>query len=200
MEIKIRNRWTNVVIHEGNHVSLREAVATAIKVDVNLSGADLRSANLSGANLSGADLRSADLRSANLSGANLSDVNLSDVNLSGADLRSANLSDVNLSDVNLSGADLRSANLSDVNLSDVNLSGADGLCYAQVSFSGHGECGRMLTAIKRTEEIELFCGCFTGNVEALRQYIANGKERLKKTRTLALDTVLVLLEATNETD
>ena len=180
MEIKIRNRWTNVVIHEGNHVSLREAVATAIKVDVNLSGADLRSANLSGANLSGADLRSADLRSANLSG--------------------ANLSDVNLSDVNLSGADLRSANLSDVNLSDVNLSGADGLCYAQVSFSGHGECGRMLTAIKRTEEIELFCGCFTGNVEALRQYIANGKERLKKTRTLALDTVLVLLEATNETD
>ena len=155
MEIKIRNRWTNVVIHEGNHVSLREAVATAIKVDVNLSGADLRSANLSGANLSGADLRSADLRSANLSGANLS---------------------------------------------DVNLSGADGLCYAQVSFSGHGECGRMLTAIKRTEEIELFCGCFTGNVEALRQYIANGKERLKKTRTLALDTVLVLLEATNETD
>ena len=165
MEIKIRNRWTNVVIHEGNHVSLREAVATAIKVDVNLSGADLRSA---------------DLRSANLSG--------------------ANLSDVNLSDVNLSGADLRSANLSDVNLSDVNLSGADGLCYAQVSFSGHGECGRMLTAIKRTEEIELFCGCFTGNVEALRQYIANGKERLKKTRTLALDTVLVLLEATNETD
>jgi len=155
MEIKIRNRWTNVVIHEGNYVSLREAVATAIKV-----GTNLRSANLSGA-----DLRSADLRSANLSGADLS----------GADL---------------SGADL----------SDVNLSGADGLCYAQVSFSGHGECGRMLTAIKRTEEIELFCGCFTGNVEALRQYIANGKERLKKTRTLALDTVLVLLEATNETD
>ncbi len=153
MDIKIKNRWTGAVIHEGDYVSIYEAVANAIQVDADLSGANLRNANLSGANLSGADLRNA----------------------------------------NLSGADLRNANLS-----GANLSGALGLCYAQVSFSEHGECGRMLTAIKRAEEIELFCGCFTGNLEALRQYIGNGEERLKKTRTLALDTVLILLEATND--
>jgi hypothetical protein len=134
----------------------------------------VKAALASRANLSGADLSGADLSRANLSGANLSGANLSRANLSGADL---------------SGADLSGADLSRV-----------GVKWAQIGFMGHGECGRMLTAIqiKETDEIKFYCGCFTGTVDELRTYIQNGEERLRKTRKLALDTVLILIEAKND--
>ena len=78
-----------------------------------------------------------------------------------------------------------------------NLSGANLHAYAQVSFRGHGECGRMLTALQQSNahEVRLFCGCFNGSVDDLRKYIADGDAKYRKTRTLALDTVLVLLAA-----
>jgi uncharacterized protein YjbI with pentapeptide repeats len=142
-------------------------------------------ANLSGAVLSGADLSGANLSGAVLSGADLSGADLSRAVLSGADLRSADLS----------GADLRSADLSGADLSE-----CKGLfAYAQVSFTGHGERGRMLTAIRRKDgdAPELSCGCFYGNTKALREYIANGNELYRKTRTVALDTVLMLLDLRN---
>jgi hypothetical protein len=93
----------------------------------------------------------------------------------------------------LSGANLSGANLSGANLSGANLSGAaDG--WAQVSFMGHGECGRILTVIKRPgTEPEFFCGCFTGTEAQLHAYIAKGGVRLAPSRTLALETVLMLL-------
>jgi uncharacterized protein YjbI with pentapeptide repeats len=127
---------------------------------------------------------------ANLSGANLSGANLSRAYLSGADLSCAYLSGADLSGANLSRAYLSGADLSRANLS----------AFAQVSFSGHGECGRMLTAIRQKEgdEIRLFCGCFSGSVQDLRDYIAKGESRYAKTRTLALDTVLALIEARND--
>jgi hypothetical protein len=39
---------------------------------------------------------------------------------------------------------------------------------------------------------------FSGSVDELREYIAKGNPLLAKTRTLALETVLVLLAAQNE--
>lgn len=76
------------------------------------------------------------------------------------------------------------------------LSGSDLYAYAQVSFLGHGECGRMLTAIKQTEESEIYlcCGCFRGSEKDLKDFIANGEERFRKSRTLAMKTVLKLLK------
>ena len=71
--IQIKNRWTGAVIHEGDYVSLLEAIAGAIKSRANLYGANLSGANLSRADLSGANLSRADLSGANLSGANLTD-------------------------------------------------------------------------------------------------------------------------------
>ena len=58
----------------------------------------------------------------------------------------------------------------------------------------------MLTAIrqKEGEEIRLFCGCFTGSVEELKTYIANGEKRYAKSRTVAMETVLMLLEIKKE--
>ena len=132
--------------------------------------------------------------------ANLSGADLSGANLSGADLSRANLYGANLSGVNLSGADLSGANLSGADLSGANLSGANLYAYAQVSFKGHGECGRMLTVIRQKEgdELRFYCGCFRGTEQELRQYIADSDPKYAKTRTLALDTVLALIAAQNE--
>ncbi len=129
MKTQIKHRFTEAVLHEGDYVSILEAVSGAIKAGADLSGADLSGANLSGANLSDAVLSGADLSDANLSDANLSRVNLYGANLSDADLSGANLSDANLyganlSRVNLYGANLYGADLSRANLSGANLSGA----------------------------------------------------------------------------
>ncbi len=169
MKIEIKSWLTGSVLFEGDFSCIADAVNHAVA----------RSANLSSANLS-----SADLRSANLSSANLSYANLSSADLNYANLRSANLSSANLSSADLSSADLSYAAHS----------------WAQVAFMGHGECGRMLTAIqiKKTDKPAFFCGCFTGNEKSLRKYIADGDARLRKTRTLAVDTVLALLNAKNE--
>ena len=121
---------------------------------------------------SSADLRFANLRSADLSFANLRSADLSFANLSSADLRSA---------------DLRFANLSS----------AKNLLYSACYFSGHGECGRQLLAVKIGEEIKLFCGCFKGDEKELRDYIEKGDEDLKASRLLALETVLKLIEVKN---
>jgi len=160
-----------------------------------LSGTGGKRANLSRADLSGANLSRADLYGANLYGADLSGANLSGANLSGADLYGANLSGADLSGADLSGADLSRAILSRAILSRAILSRAILSGYAQVSFKGHGEIGRMLTAIRQTPDSELYfcCGCFRGSESDLRTYIAEGLEKLRESRTLALETVLKLI-------
>ena len=54
--------------------------------------------------------------------------------------------------------------------------------------------GRQLLVIKIQAETKLFCGCFSGSESDLREYIKNGEERYKDSRTIALDTVLILLK------
>ena len=153
--------------------------------------ADLSRANLSGANLSGA----------NLSGANLSGADLSGADLSGADLSRANLSGARLSGADLSGADLSRANLSGARLSGANLSGADLSgsvhAWAQVAFKGHGECGRMLTAVIYADGQDAVyqCGCFSGSLDELKAYIKNSEQHYRAGRTLAMETVTKLLTA-----
>ena len=141
MNIKIKNKWTDAVIHEGDYASIYEAVAGAIKNganlryanlrDVNLRGANLRDANLCGAELCGANLRDANLRDVNLCGADLCGADLCGADLRGANLRGANLRDANLRDANLCGANLRDVNLCGANLRDAKLCGAE-LCGANL--------------------------------------------------------------------
>jgi len=173
-------QWASRRNHDHPHALRareREAALNTMKIEIKswLTGSVLFEGDLSCiANLTYADLRSADLRSADLSSANLTY----------ADLRSANLSSANLS-----YADLRSANLSYAVDS-----------WAQVAFMGHGECGRMLTAvrIKKDGEPTFFCGCFTGTLKQLEGYIEKGAPNLKKTRTLAMKAVVEMLDARNE--
>ena len=172
------------VLFEGDFSCLSDAVTAAVKGGVRLAGANLAGANLAGANLA----------RANLAGANLARANLARAYLARAYLARANLAGANLARAYLAGANLDGANLAGANL--------DGAChhFAQVAFSGHGECGRMLSAVilKKGEAPRLFCGCFTGDVDELRAFIAKGDTRLRKTRTLALDTVMALLAAEND--
>ena len=114
--------------------------------------------------------------------------------LRGADLQGADLQGAYLRGAYLQGADLQGAYLQGADLRGALHA------FASVSFLGHGECGRTLTAMRRKEgdAPELMCGCFSGNTKELREYIANGPEKYRKTRTLALETVLALLDAKND--
>lgn len=161
----------------------------------NLSGARLVGEDLSGENLSGAELAGAILTNSNLIG-----TIFNGANLSGAKLDNANLADADLSFAMLADADLYNANLSGAKLSftvfdRANLQLCSGIVYAQVSFTGHGECDRMLTAFRQADESKIYfcCGCFRGNEEELREFIEHDLEELKPSRLLALETVLKLI-------
>ena len=111
-----------------------------------------------------------------------------------ADLRYADLIGADLSGADLIGADLRYADLRYANLSGADLSGADGVKYAQLTFSGFGESNRLISLIEMDDELIFFCGCFNGNKERLKKYIEEGKEVYKKSRTLAMDTLITLID------
>jgi len=146
MKTQIKHRFTEAVLHEGDYVSILEAVSGAIKAGADLSGADLSRVNLYGVNLYGANLSDADLSGADLSDANLSDANLSRVNLYGANLSDADLSGANLSDANLSGANLSRVNLYGANLYGADLSGAN-LSGANLSGAIRAELAIAITRI-----------------------------------------------------
>jgi hypothetical protein len=207
--IKIKHRWTNAVLYSSAKAkTLRDAVIEAVAGGADLIDADLRSADLSGADLRSADLRSADLSDADLSDANmrsadlrradLSGACLNGANMNGADLRCADLSGAYLSGANLRSTDLRSADLSGAYLNGANMNGANIVSVAQISFTGHGQCGRTLIAIQTEKEIHIRCGCFYGSPDELRAWIAGDEKQWAKTRTLALDTALILLAAKND--
>ena len=145
-------------------------------------------ANLDGASLAGASLAGATLARASLAGAHLA----------GANLAGANLARASLARASLAGANLDGASLARASLARASLAGAVH-AWAQVAFSGHGERGRMLTAIRHKEGDApvLFCGCFNGNQTELRKYIADHDEKYRATRTAALDAVLMLLDMRN---
>ena len=148
------------------------------------------------ADLRGADLTRADLRGAVLTGAVLTDAVLTDAVLTDAVLTGADLRGADLTRADLTGADLRGADLTRADLTDAVLTDGKYLARASVQFSGHGECGRELMAIKTSAKenpVTLWCGCFMGTPEELVRYIAEGGERHRKSRTLAIETVLMLL-------
>ena len=203
MKIEIKT-LAGSVLFEGDFSCLSEAITAAVKGGVRLAGANLEGAYLAGANLAGANLAWAYLEKANLAGANLEGAYLAGANLAGANLawaylEKANLEKANLARANLEGANLARANLAWANLAWANLAGAVHR-FAQVAFSEHGECGRMLSAVvlKKGEEPRLFCGCFTGSIQELRDYIKDGAAHLRKTRTLALNTILSFLAVEND--
>ena len=166
--MEITNRLDGKVLFEADVASMKLAVEAAIAASANL-----RHANLCGVDLCGANLREANLCSANLRYANLRYANLSCANLSGADLRYANLR----------GASLQQC---------------IGLVFSQLSFSGHGECRRMLTAVVIGADTVYFCGCFKGSYNDLEKYIEGGDPELKESRRVAARCVKMTLELSIE--
>ena len=95
---------------------------------------------------------------------------------------------------NLTGANLARADLACANLADANLAQSRGIPYAQVAFSGHGECGRLLSAVKLDGKWKLFCGCFKGTFDDLDAYIRDGKAEHRESRTLARNVLHMLCD------
>ncbi|MDZ4346837.1 MAG: toll/interleukin-1 receptor domain-containing protein, partial [Candidatus Binatia bacterium] len=125
-----------------------------LKVNADLSMANLREANLSEAHLSGANLSGAYLMDAYLSGANLRGVDLSGADLSGANLSEAGLYETNLSGANLSEADLSGARMGDTVLGALNLRGVKGL--ESVTHSGPSIIGIDTIYLSNGEIPEVF--------------------------------------------
>ncbi len=94
----------------------------------------------------------------------------------------------------LSGADLRGADLSGADLSGADLSGASGTVHAAASWSGHGECGRQLLAVRIGAEDVYFCGCFRGSAGDLQKYITAGAKEYRASRQRVFDFVRGCME------
>ena len=147
--------------------------------DADLTGAILTDADLTGATLTHATLTRAILTRAILTRAILTRAILTDADLTDADLTDADLTDADLTDADLTGADLTGAILTDADL-------PVGTKTALCSWTDHGERGRTLTALLHDGALTYRCGCFCGTEAELRQYIADGKERYRASRTIAV--------------
>jgi hypothetical protein len=137
--IEICHRQTGRVLYKSEQeIRLPAALAAAVAVGTNLSGAALRDGHFAGAQLRRALLIGADLTDADLSGADLHNADLRMADLRGADLRGTNLAGTDLTDADLNGANLRGAWLTGARLRHANLHGAD-LTGAQF---GHADLSR----------------------------------------------------------
>jgi hypothetical protein len=69
------------------------------------------------------------------------------------------------------------------------LRGCQGVWSASVRWPGHGYCGRELLCVGIDGSPVLFCGCFRGGFEDLREYIKEGKSELAPSRLRALEII-----------
>jgi uncharacterized protein YjbI with pentapeptide repeats len=170
-------------------------------VMASLKGAELIDANLNGSDLTLAHLEGAELTRANLEGVDFSSANLDFATLRNSYLVGANFEGAMLTRTDLRGANLKGSKLDGANLNLAKLTGAN-LCgalyaYAQVAFGGYGGTGGMLTGVrlKKGENVIFFhSDHFAGSAKELRDHICNDAPRFRKSRTLAMDTVLSLID------
>ena len=98
-----------------------------------------------------------------------------------------------LGEVGGARANLREANLHVADLRVAAMAGCSGVIRASCSWTDHGAAGRELLAVHHPAKDDqpavtlYYCGCFLGDIEQLRQYIADGDEKYRASRTLAAD-------------
>jgi hypothetical protein len=196
-EIRIKNRWGEVLYTSTEAKSVAETVQEACEKGVCLTNVDLRGANLQQlylvgaslkeadlglANLRGANLCGATLINANLTGANLTETDLTEANLCGAVLSAANLSKSFLTYANLASASLYDTNLTGAHIDEVNLSGARllGAKFGRYACSGkflllHGvaEWGSVLAyETFGMKQLRIICGCRHMTLEKMANWWA----------------------------
>lgn len=112
-KLEIKSIFGNVLYtYEADNPTIKDAVEKAVKENVSLRFADLKSANLRDANLRGADMSDVNFSSANLMFANFSNANLQGAHFDNAYVINTNFSNANLFNANLgvnSDVELRKA-------------------------------------------------------------------------------------------
>jgi uncharacterized protein YjbI with pentapeptide repeats len=89
--------------------------------------------------------------------------------------------------IDWSGCNLDGASLIGASLIGASLNRALGVIRASCSWTDHGERGRQLLAVRIDGKNVYFCGCFKGSIKKLREYIKNGEEKYRASRTIAAD-------------
>ena len=112
-----------------------------------------------------------------------------DLSAHGKWLRSEGGKRIDWSGCNLNGASLNGASMNGASLNGASMVGAEGVISASCSWTDHGECGRQLLVVRIDGKDVYFCGCFKGSIEELRQYIQNGNDKYRASRTIAVDFV-----------
>ena len=169
--ITIKSRYNDAVLYSCEALSLREAVAAAVKDRAYLGGAYLGGADLRGAYLGSVKLKGADLR--------------------GADLRSADLGGADLRGAYLGGADLRG-----VKLKDAEIIGRD----AVVQIGPIGSRGDTFTVFRTDKGLRLQTGCFYGDADDFlaRLMEAHGTNQHATNYRNALELAASMLEVEHD--
>jgi len=166
----------------------------AVMCGAKLRGTILNDAILTRADLSMAKLNRVSMKNAVLCRVNFKLADLYEANLRGSNLYCADMSNTNLRESNLSGTNMLFVNLFGARLHNANFAESNGIMHASCTFDGHGEAGRNLLGVAICGNITLFCGCWQGSPEELKDYIDKGTSGYKRTRTIAADFVVSRLE------
>jgi hypothetical protein len=121
-----------------------------------------------------------------------------------SDLRSASflscefVSGCRLEFISLTKVTFKGCKLGNTKFHNCHFVRVQGISYAETSFTGFGEANRLISAVRNGNGIPMFsCGCFYGNLNALRSYIDTSLFRLpgvRATRMFALEYLLKALE------
>jgi uncharacterized protein YjbI with pentapeptide repeats len=159
-----------------------EDLSRYVRTALILKDSSLTRCRFTNADVSYSDFTDASLVESCFGGARLHEVNFTKANLTGASFLGASLEYSDFTGATITGASFALANLN----------GVTGLVWAAVGFNKHGECGRNLTAVVIDQVPHYYCGCFSGNQQAVLNYIKRDSS-LEDSRMLALKTVNKLL-------
>jgi uncharacterized protein YjbI with pentapeptide repeats len=98
-----------------------------------------------------------------------------------------------LSNIMFNNGEIVNTNIEEIRIDEGAITRVKGVNYASVSFPWHGERGRTLLELEDGNATRYHCGCFSGTEAELWEYIGNDEARLVRSRSLALETVKMLL-------
>lgn len=164
--VVLEGKKTNYWVFEGLDLSL------AVLTNCSFHGGYFAGADLSNARVSNCRFERSSLNNANLKFATFRDCSFDGATFASARMTQARFTNCTFRRCFFAGAAMRRVMFEDCCLAEV----AD-LQHASVSWSGHGEQGRQLTAIITPQDETVYhCGCFHGSRKELLEFIHKEEE------------------------